>query len=75
MTTASSIQTENLAGERTLVNGGIRRTGAAVTARLKAAGAYATATGRDPVEHLAADEFVPADITTVDGTDKRKRSR
>ncbi len=70
MTTASSIQTENLAGKRALVTGGTRGTGAAVAARLKAAGAHVTAVGRHAVEHLAADEFVPADITTVEGTDK-----
>jgi len=41
-----------------------------VAARLKAAGAHVTAIGRHAMEHLAADEFVPADITTVGGTDK-----
>jgi NAD(P)-dependent dehydrogenase (short-subunit alcohol dehydrogenase family) len=69
MTTASSIQPENLAGKRALVSGGTRGTGAAVAARLKGAGAHVTAVGRHPVEHLAADEFVRADITTVEGTD------
>jgi len=73
MTAASSIQTENLAGQCALVTGGTRGTGAAVAARLKPAGAHVTAIDRDPVEYLAADEFVRADITTVDGTDKRKR--
>jgi NAD(P)-dependent dehydrogenase (short-subunit alcohol dehydrogenase family) len=66
MTTASSTERENLAGKRALVSGGTRETGAAVAARLKAAGAHATAIGRNAVEHLAADEFVPADITTVE---------
>ena len=70
MTAASSLQTENLGGKRALVSGGTRGTGAAVAARLKAAGAHVTATGRHAVEHLAADEFVPADITTIEGTDK-----
>jgi NAD(P)-dependent dehydrogenase (short-subunit alcohol dehydrogenase family) len=70
MTTAAGIQTENLAGKRALVTGGTRGTGGAVTARLKDAGAHVTAIGRHPVEHLAADELVPADITTVEGTDK-----
>ena len=69
MTTASSIQTENLAGKRALVTGGTRGTGAAVAARLKAAGAHVTAIGRHGLEHLAADEFVAADITTIEGTD------
>jgi NAD(P)-dependent dehydrogenase (short-subunit alcohol dehydrogenase family) len=41
-----------------------------VAARLKDAGAHVTAVGRQAVEHLAADEFVPADITSVDGTVK-----
>ena len=69
MTTASSIRAENLAGKRALVSGGTRGTGAAVVARLKGAGAHVTAIGRHAVEHLAADEFVPADIATVEGTD------
>ena len=69
MTTASSIQSENLAGKRALVTGGTRGTDAAVAARLKAAWAHVTAIGRHDVDHLAADEFVPADITTVEGTD------
>ena len=63
VTSASSIQTENLAGKRALVTGGTRGTGAAVASRLKDAGAHVTAIGRHPVERLAADEFVPADIT------------
>jgi NAD(P)-dependent dehydrogenase (short-subunit alcohol dehydrogenase family) len=70
VTSASSIQTENLAGKRALVTGGTRGTGAAVAARLKDAGARVTAVGRHAVEHLAADEFVPADITSMDGTAK-----
>ena len=73
MTAASSIQAENLAGKRALVTGGTRGTGAAVAARLKAAGAHVTAIGRHPVEHPAADEFVPADITTVEGNRQRDR--
>jgi NAD(P)-dependent dehydrogenase (short-subunit alcohol dehydrogenase family) len=39
MTTASSVQTDDLAGKRALVSGGTRGTGAAVAARLKGAGA------------------------------------
>ena len=38
MTTAASIQTDDLAGTRALVSGGTRGTGAAVAARLKDAG-------------------------------------
>jgi NAD(P)-dependent dehydrogenase (short-subunit alcohol dehydrogenase family) len=56
MTAASSIQSENLAGKRALVSGGTRGTGAAVAARLKAAGAHVTAIGRHGLEHLTADE-------------------
>jgi NAD(P)-dependent dehydrogenase (short-subunit alcohol dehydrogenase family) len=70
MTTGSGIQTDNLAGQRALVSGGTRGTGAAVAARLKRAGSHVTAIGRHAVEHPVADEFVPADITTVEGTDK-----
>ena len=46
MTSASTLQTENLGGKRALVSGGTRGTGAAVAARLKAAGAHLKATGR-----------------------------
>ena len=70
MTTASSIQTDDLAGKRALVSGGTRGTGAAVAARVKGAGAHVTAIGRHAVEHLAADKFIPADITTVEGPTK-----
>jgi NAD(P)-dependent dehydrogenase (short-subunit alcohol dehydrogenase family) len=70
MTAALSIPAENLAGKRALVTGGTRGTGAAVAARLKAVAAHVTAIGRHGLEHLAADEFLPADITTVEGTDK-----
>jgi NAD(P)-dependent dehydrogenase (short-subunit alcohol dehydrogenase family) len=59
MTTASSLQTDDLAGKRALVSGGTRGTGAAVAARLKGAAAHVTAIGRHAVEHLAADEFIP----------------
>ena len=69
MMTAASVQTDDLAGTRALVSGGTRGTGAAVAARLKDAGAHVTATGRHAVEHLRADEFLVADVTTVEGTD------
>jgi NAD(P)-dependent dehydrogenase (short-subunit alcohol dehydrogenase family) len=69
MMTAASVQTDDLAGTRALVSGGTRGTGAAVAARLKDAGAHVTATGRHAVEHLHADEFLVADVTTVEGTD------
>jgi NAD(P)-dependent dehydrogenase (short-subunit alcohol dehydrogenase family) len=69
MTTASGTESEDLVGNRALVSGRTRGIGAAVTVRLKGAGAHVTAIGRDPVEHLGADEFVRADITTIEGTD------
>jgi hypothetical protein len=72
MTTASSIQTENLAGKRALVSGGTRGTGAAVTARLKAESTrHRDRPGPRGAPHRGTSS--PADITTVDGTDKRKR--
>jgi NAD(P)-dependent dehydrogenase (short-subunit alcohol dehydrogenase family) len=69
MTTVAGIQADNLVGKCALVTGGTRGTGAAVAARLKDAGAHVTAIGRHPVKDLAAGVFVPADITTVEGTD------
>jgi NAD(P)-dependent dehydrogenase (short-subunit alcohol dehydrogenase family) len=74
VTTASTIQTEDLAGKRALVSGGTRGTGAAVVARLKRAGAHVTAVGRHPAEPPIADEFLPADISSADGTDKSDRA-
>jgi NAD(P)-dependent dehydrogenase (short-subunit alcohol dehydrogenase family) len=70
VTTASTIQTEDLAGKHALVSGGTRGTGAAVAARLKRAGAHVTAIGRHPAEQPIADEFLPADISSAEGTDK-----
>jgi NAD(P)-dependent dehydrogenase (short-subunit alcohol dehydrogenase family) len=59
---------EDLVGKRALVSGGTRGTGAAIVARLKAAGAHVTATGRHTPEHPAADKFIAADIATSEGT-------
>jgi NAD(P)-dependent dehydrogenase (short-subunit alcohol dehydrogenase family) len=66
---ASSIHTEGLTGRRALVSGGTRGIGAAIAARLKGAGAYVTVTGRRARDHLAAEDFIAADIATVEGTD------
>jgi NAD(P)-dependent dehydrogenase (short-subunit alcohol dehydrogenase family) len=66
---APAIQPEGLAGKRALVSGGTRGIGAAIAARLKAGGANVTVTGRHARDHLAADDFIAADVTTVEGTD------
>jgi NAD(P)-dependent dehydrogenase (short-subunit alcohol dehydrogenase family) len=60
---------EGLAGKRALVSGGTRGIGAAIAARLKAAGANVTAIGRSAPERLAADDFMAADVATPEGTD------
>jgi NAD(P)-dependent dehydrogenase (short-subunit alcohol dehydrogenase family) len=60
---------EGLAGKRALVSGGTRGIGAAIAARLKAAGASVTAIGRSAPERLAADDFIAADVATPEGTD------
>lgn len=60
--------TQDLADRRAVVTGGTRGIGAAVTARLRAAGARVVTTARSTPEHL--DEpilFVEADISTVAG--------
>lgn len=59
-----------LAGRRAVVIGGTKGTGAAVSARLRRAGASVTAVARHrPTadQDMAADDFVAADISTVDG--------
>jgi NAD(P)-dependent dehydrogenase (short-subunit alcohol dehydrogenase family) len=66
---ASPIHTEGLTAKRALVSGGTRGIGAAIAGRLKGAGAHVTATGRRAPDHLAADDFIAADIATVEGTD------
>jgi len=68
---ASPMQTvRDLAGKRALVSGGTRGMGAATAARLRLAGAHVTATGRGAPEKLAADEFIAADVSTAEGTDR-----
>jgi NAD(P)-dependent dehydrogenase (short-subunit alcohol dehydrogenase family) len=63
------VPTEGLAGKRALVSGGTRGIGAAIAARLKAAGANVTAIGRSAPERPVTDDFIAADVATVDGTD------
>jgi NAD(P)-dependent dehydrogenase (short-subunit alcohol dehydrogenase family) len=71
MNAASNAQSAgDLAGKRALVNGGTRGLGAATVARLRAAGAYVTASGRHVPEERAADEYITADISTDEGTDR-----
>ena len=69
MNAASPIHPEGLTAKRALVSGGTRGIGAAIAARLKGAGAHVTATGRRAPDHLAADDFIAADVATVEGTD------
>ena len=69
MSIPAPIQTvRDLAGKRALVSGGTSGTGAAITTRLRIAGAHVTATGRRIPEELASDKFIAADITTAEGT-------
>jgi NAD(P)-dependent dehydrogenase (short-subunit alcohol dehydrogenase family) len=65
---APPIHTEGLTGKRALVSGGTRGIGAAIAARLQSAGAHVTAIGRHAPDHLAADDFIAADVATVEGT-------
>ncbi len=69
MSAAAAIQPEGLTGKRALVSGGTRGIGAAIAARLTGAGAHVTATGRQAPDDLAADDFIAADIATLEGTD------
>ena len=70
MNAAPAIQPEGLTGKRALVSGGTRGIGAAIAARLKIAGANVTAIGRQAPDHPTADDFIAADVATVEGTDK-----
>jgi NAD(P)-dependent dehydrogenase (short-subunit alcohol dehydrogenase family) len=57
----------NLDGRRAVVTGGSKGAGAAVVARLRAAGSATTVVARHTPED--AEDFVPADITTPEGAD------
>lgn len=61
----------DLAGRRALVSGGTRGAGAAITTRLRAAGATVTAVGRNtPQDSVRADRFIAADISTSEGAER-----
>jgi NAD(P)-dependent dehydrogenase (short-subunit alcohol dehydrogenase family) len=57
----------NLDGRRAVVTGGSKGAGAAVVARLRAAGAATTVVARHAPED--AEDFVAADVTTPRGVD------
>jgi NAD(P)-dependent dehydrogenase (short-subunit alcohol dehydrogenase family) len=58
----------SLKDRRALVTGGTKGTGAAIVARLQAAGAFVTATARSaPSGRTIADRFIAADTATPDG--------
>ena len=69
MSGAAAIQPEGLTGKRALVSGGTHGIGAAIAARLQGGGAHVTATCRHVPDQRAADDFIAADIATVEGTD------
>ena len=69
MSAARAVASEGLTGKRALVSGGTRGVGAAVAARLRDAGAHVTATARRAPAQLVADDFIAADVATVEGTD------
>jgi NAD(P)-dependent dehydrogenase (short-subunit alcohol dehydrogenase family) len=61
---------ESLEGERALVTGGARGAGAAIAARLGAAGATAMVTARMlPDGYPSLERFIAPDIATVEGAD------
>ena len=60
----------SLEGRRAIVTGGTKGAGAAVVTRLNGAGASVTAVARSrPDGALDADDFVAADIATIDGAE------
>ncbi|MGW2465316.1 SDR family oxidoreductase [Streptomyces sp. NPDC001761] len=59
----------SLEGRRALVTGGSKGTGAAIAARLRAAGATVLVTARTRPADLAEEEFVGADLTTPEGAE------
>ena len=59
---------DSLAGRRTLVNGGSKGQGAAVVARLRAAGALVMVTARtQPEDDRHPELFITADVSTAAG--------
>jgi len=66
---ARAVASEGLTGKRALVSGGTRGVGAAVAARLRNAGAHVTATARHAPAQPVADDFIAADVATIEGTD------
>ena len=56
-----------LDGRRAVVTGGTQGAGAAIVARLRAAGAQVTAVARRRPDDVAADDFVAADLATSAG--------
>ncbi|MPY30180.1 SDR family oxidoreductase [Streptomyces adustus] len=64
-----SVIDASLEGRRALVTGGSKGTGAAIAARLRAAGATVLVTARTKPTDLAEEDFVGADLTTPDGSE------
>lgn len=58
---------DSLAGRRALVTGGTKGTGAAIAARLRAAGATVLVAARSRPDDVAEEDFVGADLTTPEG--------
>jgi NAD(P)-dependent dehydrogenase (short-subunit alcohol dehydrogenase family) len=69
--TSTSLPFPDLQGRRALVTGAGRGTGAAIAARLRAAGAAVLATARTapPTAAHAQSSFVAADLTSLEGID------
>lgn len=64
-----SVIDASLEGRRALVTGGSKGTGAAIVARLRAAGATVLATARTRPADLAEADFIGADLTTPEGAE------
>ncbi|WP_055589290.1 SDR family oxidoreductase [Peterkaempfera griseoplana] len=64
-----SVADASLEGRRALVTGGSKGTGAAIAARLRAAGATVLVTARTRPAELAEEDFVSADLTTPAGAE------
>ncbi|KOG60480.1 SDR family oxidoreductase [Streptomyces sp. MC1] len=64
---------DSLAGRRALVTGGTKGTGAAIAARLRAAGATVLVAARSRPDTVAEEDFVGADLTTPEGAEQVAR--